>query len=149
MAKAKIIPINRSGGEKIDFKSADAGIKRYWTLVNNDQIKKAHFPKSWSFDLHKLKAYLDEAEAEFTRMNVPYADRKIAFLPAFLPEKETFSVVITPSVTDADGRHQHQFNRLPKSAAKGKIQTFAAVITPNWQLDGLNWSDTNPPPPIQ
>ena len=54
MAKAKIIPINRSGGEKIDFKSADAGIKRYWTLVNNDQIKKAHF-RFWFYFFNSNK----------------------------------------------------------------------------------------------
>ena len=129
----------------IDFKSADTGIKKYWDLVNKDQVKKSHFPKSWSFDLHKVKAYLDEVEAEFARMNIPYAERKIALLPAFLADKETFSVIITPSITDADGRHQYQFNK----PAKGRSKKLTADPTPDWNLDGLNWSDPNPPPAIQ
>jgi len=145
MAKAKIIPINKQGGEKIDFKSADTGIKKYWDLVNKDQVKKSQFPKSWSFDLHKVKAYLDEVEAEFARMNIPYAERKIALLPAFLADKETFSIVFTPSITDADGRHQHQFNK----QAKGKAKKLTGGDPTNWSLDGLNYSNQNPPPPVQ
>ncbi len=144
MAKAKIIPINKKGGEKIDFKTADSGIKKYWDLVNKDQVKRSHFPKSWSFDLHKVKAYLDEVEAEFARLNIPYSERKIALLPAFLADKETFSVIITPSITDADGRHQYQFNQ-----PKGRSKKLAVAATTDWTLDGLNWSETNPPPPIQ
>ena len=144
MAKAKIIPINKKGGEKIDFKTADSGIKKYWDLVNKDQVKRSHFPKSWSFDLHKVKAYLDEVEAEFARLNIPYSERKIALLPAFLADKETFSVIITPSITDADGRYQYQFNQ-----PKGRSKKLAVAATTDWTLDGLNWSETNPPPPIQ
>ncbi len=144
MAKAKIIPINKKGGEKIDFKTADSGIKKYWDLVNKDQVKRSHFPKSWSFDLHKVKAYLDEVESEFARLNIPYGERKIALLPAFLADKETFSVIITPSITDADGRHQYQFNQ-----PKGRSKKLAAAATTDWTLDALNFGDINPPPPIQ
>ncbi len=145
MAKAKIIPIHKKGGEKIDFKSADTGIKKYWDLVNKDQVKKSHFPKSWSFDLHKVKAYLDEVESEFARLNIPYSERKIALLPAFLADNETFSIVFTPSITDADGRHQHQFNK----QAKGRSKNLSGGDPTDWSLDGLNYSNQNPPPAVQ
>lgn len=153
MSKEKRIPGTQikpkgNGGEKIDVKVAAAALKLYWEdLVGKNKITSANCPQSISFDLHKLKAYLNEVEAEFARMNVPYDKRRVSVMPIAYSEKDTFSVLFTPSVTNADNLHQHQFNTpIISTRTKSALAKVAATGSSNYdfQLSPLNSGNENP-----
>lgn len=154
MSKAKKttdIPFKKtkaSGGEKIEFKEAAIAQKLYWEeLIGNKKITSANCPESISFDLHKLKAYLNEVESEFARMNLPYDKRRVSVMPIAYSEKDTFSVLFTPSVPDADNQHQHQFNTpIINMGTKSALAKAAATGSSNYdfQLSPLNSGTDNP-----
>jgi hypothetical protein len=155
MSKAKKtpdVPIKKtkgSGGEKIEFNDAAVAQKLYWEeLVGNHKITDANCPESVSFDLHKLKAYLDEVESEFTRMKVPYGKRRISVMPIAYSETEQFSVLFTPSVPNANGLHQHQFNAPVKgkrtTSTLANARSASGSSNYDFQLSPLNLGEDNP-----
>lgn len=154
MAKSKITPAEsaeqvktvKGGGEKIEFKTAAAAQKLYWeTWVGKNKITAANCPESCTFDFHNLKAYLNEVEAEFNRLNVPYGDRSISVMPIAHSENGRFSVMLTPSVPGSDGLFYHQFKNAPKSKVAAKSTAAAnGSSNYNFQLNPLNGTTDNP-----
>jgi hypothetical protein len=127
------------GGEKIDTKKAIAAQKLYWeVLVGKKKITSANCPESISFDLHKLKAYLNEVEAEFNRLNIPYGERSVSVLPIAHNEKDKFSVLFTPSVVQDTGKYLHQFNKPPKAKKSSKHLMVSNEPNYDFQLNAAN-----------
>jgi hypothetical protein len=149
MAKTVKPTSKSSGGEKIDAKKAATAQKLYWeVLVGKKKISAANCPESISFDLHKLKAYLNEIEAEFNRLNVPYGERSVSVMPIAYDEKGTFSVMFTPAVSHQSGTMLHQFNKPSKTKkASGKLKLTLSDPPPpayDFQLPPANDGATNP-----
>lgn len=145
MAKSIKIPAKGGGGEKIDSKAAATSQKLYWeVLVGKKEITAANCPESISFDLHKLKAYLNEAEAEFNRLNVPYGNRSISVMPISYSETDSFSVMFTPSVSHDSGTFLHQFNKPAKTKKSAKNLTADNTPVYDFQLPPANDGNGNP-----
>jgi len=133
------------GGEKVNTKAAATAQKLYWeVLVGKKKVSAVNCPESISFDLYKLKAYLNEAEAEFNRLNVPYGNRSISVLPIAYTEKETFSVLFTPSVLLDNGSFLHQFNQPAKQKEASKKLTANIIPSYDFQLQPANEGNANP-----
>lgn len=138
--------VNGGGGEKIEVKVANAAQKLYWEeLVGKNKITAANCPESITFNLYKLKAYLDEVEAEFTKLNVPYGDRGISVMPIAYSETSRFTVMFTPSVAGENDQHQHQFNKPLKGKKTSKSSAGAPLVSNyDFQLNPLNLGEDNP-----
>ena len=138
-------PSPKSGGEKIDAKKAAAAQKLYWdVLIGKKKITPEQLPESVSFNLYQLKAYLTEVEAEFNKLNVPYAQRFVSVLPIAYTEKSKITVMITSAVSAGENQVQHQFNQ--KSSSKKSAKTLQASAAANYslQLPPLNLGHDNP-----
>lgn len=140
MAKPKqssIKKIRGGSGEKISFKKSSEAQKIYWdVLVGKNKITAANCPQSFTFDLYKLKAYLSEVEAEFNKLNIPYGERTISILPIAYNEQSRFTIMMTPSVSTAEGGLYHQFNE------KLKVKKSSKLVSENtnyaFQLNAVN-----------
>lgn len=129
----------KSGGEKIEFKKAAAAQKTYWeVLIGKKKISTDQLPESVSFNLYQLKAYLTEAEAEFNKLNVPYAERSISILPIAYNEKGKVTLTLTPSVINATGEIQHQFNKKAKVKKAGKALKDGDPSSYDFTLQSFN-----------
>ncbi len=82
-------------------------------------------------------------EAEFSKLNVPYADRSVSILPIAYSEKEKITITLTASVPDAAGVYHHQFNKKVK-AKKASKNLADGDPDPDFSLDPLNDSTQNP-----
>ena len=120
MSKSVKHPTNDSG-QKISYKKAAAAQKLYWNvLIGKKKITPDQLPQSFSFTFHHLKAYLNEVEQEFNRLDIPYAERAVSVLPIAYEKKGKVEILITPSVFTPDGTFSHQFNQ-KKKGTKGEL----------------------------
>ena len=147
MAKSTQAPTTspKSGGEKIDAKKAAAAQKLYWdVLIGKKKITPEQLPESVSFNLYQLKAYLNEVEAEFNKLNVPYSQRFVSVLPIAYTEKGKVTLTITSAVNTGENAIQHQFNQ--KSSSKKPAKTLQAAVVTNYtlQIPPLNQGHDNP-----
>jgi hypothetical protein len=123
------------GGKKISFKDASSAQKLYWdVLVGKKKIKPEQLPQSFSYNLYKLKAYLNELEAAFGS-DVSYDDRYVSILPIAYTEKGKITIMLTPSVLSADGVCINQFCGEEKSK---KTNLKAAAPPPLPSIGALN-----------
>ena len=130
------------GGEKIPFKESSPAQKRYWdVLVGKKKIKPEQLPQSFSYNLYKLKAYLNEIEAAFSS-DVPYDNRYVSILPIAYDEKGTVSALLTPSVLSDDGVCINQFNQeeQKKKAKRNKAKSGSSPTPPPPPTDAFNSS---------